>query len=54
MKITAALLPPVAREHARPLAHAAAALGPSPRASDNSTLPAKSVEQHGQGSLRFR
>ena len=47
MKITAALLPPVAREHARPLANAAAT-EPRPRASDNSALPAKAAEQPGQ------
>lgn len=41
MKITAALLPAVAREHAN-------AAASRPQASDHSALPAKAAEQQGQ------
>lgn len=41
MKITAALLPAVAREHAN-------AAAPGPQASDHNTQPAKAAEQHGR------
>ncbi|MDP1708664.1 MAG: hypothetical protein Q8L89_06330 [Gammaproteobacteria bacterium] len=47
MKITAALPPSPAREHARPPANAATT-GPSPQASDHNALPATAAGQQGQ------